>query len=156
MKYLPLLCILLLGLMSCDTRSTPSGNADAAKSSVDWKTVDPLIIDSLKRDCEAVDLIFYKLPISMSINERKEIVENLETIGPKVGKWTNKCVSSGRFFYQVKGKVTLEAELFLSDSCNAMVFYRDRKYMGLNMITPKGVDLLNSIMNKAETQTGMR
>ena len=68
--------------------------------------------------CTLVDYTYLTMPITMSLDKQGSIRSSLRHIG--IGSVVRQadCKLFAKLFYQSKGKIILDADLFFSDSCS--------------------------------------
>lgn len=108
--------------------------------------------DFLWNNCTYVDLVFYNLPFSMSIDNQAGIRSNLIMIANKQISQNPACKSIGRVIYQIDGKIILEADMFYGDGCNYFVFYKDKKAVYANSMTAEGIQYFTNIMTQVKVK----
>ena len=155
--------ILLLALMwacnqSQNTPNTPQNTpappppqaAPPAQPSL--PKLDQAEADYLWNNCTYVDLVFYSLPFSMSIDNQGGIRNSLQNIANSAVVQQPQCKSIGRLVYQVDGNIVMEADVFYGDGCNYFVFYKDNKPVYANKMTSQGITYFTNILTKVKVQ----
>ncbi|HEB61832.1 MAG TPA: hypothetical protein ENI82_01655 [Bacteroidetes bacterium] len=108
--------------------------------------------DNLWNNCTYVDLVFYNLPFSMSIDNQPGIRSNLIMIANKQISQNPACKSIGRVIYQIDGAIVLEADMFYGEGCNYFVFYKDKKAVYANSMTAEGIQYFTNVMTQVKVK----
>ena len=108
--------------------------------------------DNLWNNCTYIDLVFYDLPFSMSVDNQPGIRSNLIMIANKQVSQNPNCKSIGRVIYQVDGNIVMEADMFYGEGCNYFVFYKNDKPVYANSMTADGVKYFTNILTKVKVK----
>lgn len=103
----------------------------------------------LWENCDYVDYVFYKLPISMSLDNKESVRNALSHVASEPAPLLPQCNSIGRIFFVVKGNNELMAEMYYSPGCTYFVFLKDEKPAYANYMTPEAVQYFNNIFTQA-------
>ncbi|MCB0644498.1 MAG: hypothetical protein KDC44_22795 [Phaeodactylibacter sp.] len=150
-----------LVLMSCGN-NTPADARQEAADAAATATAEPkatlpslpiVTLEYLWKSCDFVDYVFYELPVSMSLDNKKTIQYVLSHIAEDPAPLRPECKSIGRIFYQVEGENVLEADMYFSEGCTYLVFLEDGKAKYANYMTKDGVDYLNNNFQQVNKMT---
>ncbi len=157
-------CCLLVVLTACSSESdstnkTPPAPAAAPPSSAISSTaptgsprypgISTEEMQNLWDKTTAIDYIFYKLPISMSMTEKPAIQNILRQIANQPGLIDDSCKAMGRVFFQENGNPLAEADFFFSPGCTYFVFHEDQKPVKANQMTPEGITFFQQLLDNA-------
>lgn len=139
------------------TSETPEQSPDAATPATTPPAFEPGALpplpveqaDELVKSCDAVDVIFYHLGISMNMTDPPSIYRALRFIGAENPKLPPSCQPAGRFFYLSDGENILEADFYLSNGCLYFVFMEQGKPAYGNIMTDEGVLYFNNVLRQA-------
>lgn len=167
MKHSILGIVLILSLFSCkpetnnvktnaDTPAAPAIAQSAPQPSSGTSTQAPYqsvtsdIMKDLYENCQLIDYIFHKLPFSMNQSEKSGIQSTITHVSPVAQEYiTPGCEPIARQFFQVKGDITLEADIYFSDNCKFFVFFKDGKAFAANKMSPSGIEFYGNIIKQA-------
>lgn len=110
------------------------------------------VMIKLLNECTFVDYIFHDLPFSLSQNEDPSIDQNILYMDIKrpVGKLPTNCKATARKFFQIKGEIVYDVDVYLGQGCNYYVFVdKKNKPIYANYLTPDGVKFYYNIINQA-------
>jgi len=163
LKTLIYITVLIVGLTQCKEKATTvTTNTDT--TAVDTPQVLGPEIPSLPveihtlllNECDYIDYLFTKMDFSMSQNERPSIIENVRFIdlSKPLGQIPADCKPIGRKFFQIKGKVVYEVDIYLTPKCKFYVFVdKQNKPMYANYMTESGVNFYAQIAQQARQGT---
>ncbi len=133
------------------TPQTTNKPATAAPQS----TIDPAdqlpsitneIMDDLWTNCDAVDFLFYDLPISMNQEDQASIRQTLKHVSTTPARINKGCKPIGRIFFNGQGESLMEAEIVFNKQCQYYIFYENKKKTYANQMAKEGVDFMNKIL----------
>lgn len=103
-----------------------------------------MIVDN----CSHVDVIFSDLPISMSLNDKAAIMNDLSYISPDaLSEVPLNCGKPiGRKVFNGNGEILIEADIYFSQECVFFVFIKDEELLFANRMNDKGVNFYNNII----------
>jgi hypothetical protein len=110
------------------------------------------VMIKLLNECTFVDYIFHDLPFSLSQNEDPSIDQNISYIdfSRPVGKLPSNCKATARKFFQIRGEIVYDVDVYLGQGCNYYVFVdKKNKPIYANYLTPDGVKFYFNIINQA-------
>ena len=106
-------------------------------------TVD--LMKLLWEECDYVDLIFYDNPLSVSQSDPGGIRATLQFISTKPVPHKSNCTPTGRISFMIKGDITAEADVYLSQGCTYFAFLKDGKIIYVNEMTPDGINFISQV-----------
>ena len=146
-------------LFSVVTACNTSENNDETKTETPTATQEEIYLPSLSMDemkilwdsCNAVDFLYYELPISTSLNDQYSIQQSLRHVSeaPVTLTYKNNCKPIARVFYKNEGEDLIEAEVYFSQGCSFFVFFKNGKPVFSNLMTNEGIKHFNEIIQKA-------
>lgn len=161
MRYFYLVAFISTILFSCKNGNTDqqlitkdSGETQVATNANDisYPSLTKEIIKDLAMNCDFVDYIFYDLPISISQDDKKAIVSNINFISKEVPtRIPPGCKAMGRKSFMQNGEILIEADIYLNkeEGCYLYVFYKDGKKAYANNISSDGVNFYFNVFNQA-------
>lgn len=105
-------------------------------------------VNSLYSIAEQVDIIFYKLPISVSQDDAASAKNTVLYISPAAPKITSECGPIGRLSWISDGKIVREADFYIGEGCNHFVFIENGKPVYKNAMGIEGVQYFQTIMSQ--------
>lgn len=114
------------------------------------------IYTKLLDSCTYIDYIFHNLPFSLSQDSDADINLNIMFIDitKPVGQLDQSCKPAARKFFQIKGKIVYDVDVYLSDKCNYYVFLdKDGKPVYANQMTETGRNFYNNIIKQVTGAT---
>ena len=147
-------CIFILLLSACQQKKD-SGPAEGLK---DTSTSRPaqlpfmqsVDVNTLYSIAQSVDIIFYKLPISVNQDDPASAKNSVLYIVPALPSISNKCEAVGRMSWMSDGKIVREADFFLGQGCNYFEFMENGLPAYRNAMAPAGVEFFSTIVNQAK------
>lgn len=168
MRYIYLVTFLSAILFSCKSESTKqeSSSTDSTETQVTANSNKPLaaatdihypsltndIMKNLAANCDYIDYIFYDLPISISQDNKKAIISNLNFLSREVPSiMPSACKPMGRKFFHIDGEIILEADVYFNqdEGCFFYVFYENGKKTYANKISSDGVNFYLNVFGQA-------
>ena len=113
-------------------------------------------LQDLWNRCDFIDIVFYDLPISMSMDEKSSIQALLRQIAADPAPQPPNCKPAGRVSYQVEGENELEADIYFNQGCTYYVFLEDGKPAYANLMMPEGIYYFNSTIQQAGLEAPVR
>jgi len=102
----------------------------------------------LFENIEGIDYIFNELPFSLSQTDKPSIQTNIAGIG-RDGVTEINCKVLGRIFYQFKGEIILEADIYFKPpDCHFYIFFEDGSPIYANQMTPENVNFFNGFLKQ--------
>ncbi|MEL6637875.1 MAG: hypothetical protein AAFW73_07005 [Bacteroidota bacterium] len=162
-QNLCLIGLLLLGVWACNDSSKPkpptatpaptTSPAAPAPGTAKYPPITEAEMKILWDSTTAVDYLFYKLPLSMSMTERPAIENVLRQVDPRPGLIIDACKPMGRVFFQNNGQNLGEADFFFTETCKYYVFYENQKPVKANQMTPDGIVFFQRLLDSAQNQS---
>jgi hypothetical protein len=139
---------------------TPSGHVQlgddlsqtnpSATSSTGLGSINIEAMRDLWENCDAIDLIFYKTNFSMSQNEKAAIQNTIGFIGPGAVAHNPNCKPVARMSFQVKGEIRQEADVYIDEGCQYVLWMKDNKPVYINPISPQGAMFFQQIVTRGQ------
>lgn len=110
------------------------------------------VMEKLLDECTFVDYIFRDLPFSLSQSEPQAIKSNIAFIDytRPLGHIPKNCTPDGRKFFQIKGEIVYDVDVYILGNCHFYVFVDEaNKPIYANYITQAGVNFYNDVINQA-------
>ncbi len=136
------------------TSNTPQMEVDESSPLIPGITEEIML--KLINECTYIDYIFRELPFSLSQNEPPSIKQNILFIDfeKPLGRIPKNCKPDGRKFFQIKGEIVYDADVYLLNGCTFYVFVdKANKPIFANYITKEGVNFYNNIIQQAQGMT---
>ena len=159
MRSLLLATVAIYLLFSCKNESSKSETAAAAQGKkVDFNAYPADALSKLQQGTTSIDLISLKKDINVSMSfDNPQAVSIIQSfITDEAGNLTNMCLADAHLVFQENGEITIEADLYYQNGCNALVFKdKQGKDMAANMISNEGVDFFKNFLKNKSTQDTM-
>ena len=110
------------------------------------------IMIRLLKECTFIDYIFHDYTFSVSQAEDSDIDQNISfiDINRPVGRLILGCKPMARKFFQIKGKIEYDVDVYLSDKCRYYVFVdKKSKPVYANYMTDSGIQFYTNIIQQA-------
>lgn len=139
--------------VTTSTQKSKTNKAVANNSNVEkYPGVTEGMIRRLMNQCDYVDYIFYNLPISISQDDKKAILSNINFIAktsPESIPAT--CKPMGRKSFQKNGEIMIEADIYINveEKCFFYVFYENGKKAYANHMTADGINFYYNVFGQA-------
>jgi hypothetical protein len=160
-----ILILLVIVMASCknnkaDMVSPPSNPSNATatvtESGPEIPGIPKDVMVKLLNECTYLDYIFHKLPFSLSQNEDPSIDQNISFIDIEkpLGRIPSHCKPDARKFFQIKGEVVYEADVYILNGCKFYVFVdKNSKPIYANYMTQAGINFYDNIIQQAAGMT---
>lgn len=132
----------LVFLLGCADDNKPQKAAENANSIINLPPLPEQERMDLFSKTLAIDIITYKLNISLSYNDASSIREMVSFITPNQGVWTKGCEAAGRISFMTREGIGQEAELVIHQGCKALVWMKDGKMAYMNALTDEGLEFM--------------
>ncbi len=133
------------------TQADPASSSQAAEGP-EIPGVPKDVMVKLLNECTYVDYIFHELPFSLSQSEDPSIDQNISFIdfNKPLGRIPKNCKAIARKFFQIKGEIVYDVDVYLTNECKFYVFV-DKKNQPLyaNYMTEAGVKFYSQIAQQA-------
>ena len=153
------LCIFFIGCGEKKSKATTENSKSGISSGHLIPGISQEIYTKLLDSCSNIDYIFHDLPFSRSQSDDPDINQNIMfiDINKPVGQLVPGCKPIARKFFQIKGNIVYDADVYLSDKCNFYVFVdKSNKPIFANQMTETGRNFYNNIIRQVTgaTSTG--
>ena len=135
------------GEQTASDTKTESAPTQAPPSSQVYPSLPVQRLEELWQVCDYIDFVFYNTNFSMNQSEQASIQKTLRHVAAEVPDIKPECKAVGHLFYQSKGRILLEADLYFSPGCAYFVFMENGKPAYANEMTPDGVEFYNKIFS---------
>lgn len=110
------------------------------------------VMQKLLNECTYVDYIFHVLPFSLSQSEDPSIKQNINFIDitKPVGRIPKGCKADGRKFFQIKGEIVYDVDVYITNNCKFYVFVdKKNKPIYANYMNQSGINFYDNIIRQA-------
>jgi hypothetical protein len=147
-------CILVSLLSACQQKKE-SGTAEGVQDKSTSRPAQlPFLqsvdVNTLYSIVQSVDILFYKLPISVSQDDPASAKNSVQYIVPALPAISSKCEAVGRMSWISDGKIVREADFFVGQGCNYFEFMENDQPAYRNAMAPAGVEFFTTIMSQAK------
>ncbi len=101
---------------------------------------------------EAVDMIFYDMPISLNQDDAKSAKNSVLYISPTVATLNPSCKALGRLSWMTKGAIYKEADIYVDSLCNYFVFMENNQPVAINVMSESGIQFFKSIISQVPSK----
>ena len=157
-RAIPLFLTLLLAL-GCSGDGSDSSNKEelweADRTGTAAVNLPSITFDEMKalyESADFIDVIFYNMEFSMSVNNKANIQRMVGFVSTQVAKLNPNCKPTGRIFFQKNGEMMAEADMYFDDVCRYFVFMKNGKATYANDITPEGQAYFNQIFTQVKVE----
>lgn len=163
-RFLYIVLISCIGLFfsSCGGNATIDEKAAARKEMWKTKTTDVKVsslpsitfeeMKVLYETADFIDIIFYNVEFSMSVNNKTNIQKMVGFVSTNVAQINRGCKAMGRIFFQKNGEMLAEADMYYDDKCRYFVFQKNGKAAYANDITPEGQAYFAKIFSQVKIE----
>jgi hypothetical protein len=110
-------------------------------------------LQKLLDSCTLVDYTFFTMPITISLDRQASVRSSLRHIGAGLVVRKSDCKLFAKLFYQIKGRMILDADMYFSDNgCSYLVYNIGGKPTFANPISTEGVQFLNQIIERQKAK----
>jgi hypothetical protein len=160
MKFSPAIILFSILMFSCKKEakvadnSAPAATATVATSSNTLPALPQSMIDTMIASVDYVDYLWPSMPISTSLEDKKDINLNIGLISTQAqGQIPSHCKALGRKFFNIKGNTYKSADIYFSDGCKFYVFLDGEKSIYANAMTEDAVSFYNAILQAGGVKT---
>jgi len=107
---------------------------------------------AIYEECDFIDIIFYNVEFSMSVNNKSNIQKMVGFVSTDVAQVNPACKAMGRLFFQKNGELMVEADMYYDDQCQYFVFQKNGKNAYANDITPEGQAYFQRIFSQVKVE----
>ncbi len=162
-NYFPLTFLVLLAIFlfsSCGETEKKKGMAkdelwETKSNEVKVSTLPSITFEEMKEiyeSCDFIDIIFYNVEFSMSVNNKTNIQKMVGFVSTNVATINPACKAMGRIFFQKDGALLVEADMYYDDQCRYFVFQKNGKNAYANDITPEGQAYFARIFSQVKVE----
>jgi len=148
--FVGLLASLLVSCQSPEQGAENAAKEQAGSRAEPLASLPPERIADLARRCDFVDYMFYYANFSLSQDNPGGIRQTVAFIGPGGIAPDPDCKPMGRIFFQEKGEILLEGDMYFQDHCRYFLFLENGKPKYAHAMTPAAVTFLNQIFARAQ------
>lgn len=105
-------------------------------------------VNKLYATAEKVDMIFYELPISVNQEEEASVKNTVLYIVPASPRVTAQCKPLGRLAWLADGVILREADVFVGEGCQYLLFMENNQPAWANAIAPEAIQFFNNITSQ--------
>jgi hypothetical protein len=105
-------------------------------------------VNALVAKADKVDMIFYNHPISVTQEDAPSVRNTVLFIMPTPPSVSAKCPALGRLAWMSEGVIVREADVFLGNGCNYLVFMEGNKAIAANALANEGVQFFTNIISQ--------
>ncbi len=149
-----LLGIAIMGLLlSCNGGSSSKASTQDKKEKINYKKYPPLPVErrqALLDFCDAIDIIYYELPISMNQDDPTSIQRNIYFTMDLEAPVNPSCKPMAHIIYLAKGEVLEEADIYFTEGCKFYIFMEDQKPAYANMMSKLGDNFFSNVLQQVE------
>ena len=107
----------------------------------------------LYEGADFIDIIFYSVDFSMSVNNKTNIQKMVAFVSTNVATINPSCKPTGRIFFQKNGELLAEADMYYDDTCRYFIFQKNGKAAYANDITPEGQAYFARIFSQVKVES---
>ena len=105
-------------------------------------------VNALFNTAEKVDMIFYNHPISVTQEDAPSVKNTVMYIMPTPPNVTSRCNPLGRLAWLSGGTIVREADVFMGNGCNYLLFMEGNKAIAANALANEGVQFFTNILSQ--------
>ena len=105
-------------------------------------------VNTLYATAEKVDMIFYDLPISVNQEDEASVKNTVMYIVPASPRVTAQCKPLGRLAWLADGVILREADVFVAEGCQYLLFMENNLPAKANAIAPEAIQFFNNITSQ--------
>lgn len=129
------------------TTTTPAPKAEQGQ---EFPSVELKVLENLWEKADFVDYVYYKLPISASLDNPKSIKSAIAHIAENPAVKSPNCKAIGRVFYQIEGENALQGDIFFSQGCTYFLWVDDKgKYYAGNQMMDSAIQFFQNNIQAA-------
>lgn len=110
-------------------------------------------ISQLYATADHIDIIFYDLPISVNQDNPSSVKNTVLYISPAAPQITKQCKAIARLSWMAAGEIIREADVFIEDGCQYLMFMESNKPAAANSLSQGGIDFFKNIISQVQQQT---
>jgi hypothetical protein len=105
-------------------------------------------VNTLLNTADKVDMIFYNHPISVTQEDAPSVRNTVMYILPTPPSVSVKCPPLGRLAWISAGTIVREADVFLGNGCNYLLFMENNQPVAANALANEGVQFFTNIISQ--------
>ena len=130
--------------------TTDQQQSQRPQNDIPFKMLPNEIVMDMYENAELLDYIFHSLPFSMSQDEKESIQTNITYIGGLPQQFIPAgCEPIARQFYQIKGEIKYEADVYYSEGCKFYLFYVNGEPSFANQMSTTGQKFFDQMISQA-------
>ena len=159
MKRIQLILLFaVLALAACSNKdSSGSDQQTSGKDSIPAPILDPAMrylssaeVNQLYVQAEKVDMIFYNHPISVNQEDAASVKNTAMYVMPAPPSVTARCNPLGRLAWLAGGAILREADVYVGNGCNYLLFIENNKPIAANALANEAVEFFNNIISQVK------
>ena len=107
-------------------------------------------ISLLYSKADKVDIIFYKLPISVNQEDLASVRNTVLYVTPASPNITATCQAIARLSWMAEGTIMQEADVYCDAGCEYLLFMKNNQPFASNALAPEGVAFFKNIIAQVE------
>jgi hypothetical protein len=109
--------------------------------------LDQAEIQTISQQADHMDLLFYKMDISVSQTDKQSILQTMGFFGAEANSSNVSCPSIGRISFQEQGKIILEADVhYQGNDCYYFTIIENKKPAGTNLMSETGRKFFSQLL----------
>lgn len=131
----------------------PNANPATPNSSTAGTAYPPLPqeqLNGLFTRCDYIDYIFYKANFSMNQSNPSAIQATISGISAEGATVFPGCTPVGHVFFQAKGQILAEADLYLEGNCTFYLFTENQQPAYANLMTAQGLSYYANLFRQLD------
>ena len=147
-----LLCLSFAVCISCKSESTKTDEIEqvAAPPAPTYPPLGNEVVTDLYAKADKVDIIFFYLPVSVNQEDPASVKSTVLYISPTSPKITAECKSIARISWISDGAIIREADVYMADGCEYLLFMEDSKPVAANAMSQAGIQFFKNIISQVE------
>jgi hypothetical protein len=147
--YFSFYLISLVAFSGC--QSSSSANDSSPASTVQSINSLPALpaaeINRMRAECSGIDYTFLDPSFSMSVDDPEEFMQDFDFIGLESPGIDPACKPIAMVFYKTGTDRFFDAELYLNERCNYLIFTKNGERLYANALSDVGIENFNAIVN---------
>lgn len=104
-------------------------------------------INRMRAECSGIDYTFLDPSFSMSVDDPEEFMQDFDFIGLETPSIDPACKPIAMVFYKKGTERFFDAELYLNERCNYLIFTKNGERLYANALSDVGIENFNAIVN---------
>jgi hypothetical protein len=135
------------------TAPAPQSSPSPQEITLPYPALGNPYITALYAETEQVDIIFYDLPISVNQDDAASAKSTALYVSPTNPKITADCKPVARLSWIADGKILREADVYMDDGCEYLMFMENNEGVAVNAMSQSGVEFFKNIIRQVEKKT---